>query len=311
MMSAARFAFASSFFICFILSPLACPAGKFLASKPPARSNSQPVHGADGNGLGKRVVQIIRPSGSRGKSASSRLPFVRDCSNHQRGGSTLEFSQRTCAEFSRCPPTWVSAAARQSTARPAPARAARIALARRHRARDFPGRCANDNNCAAGTAPLADDLDLMRDFSGGKFCADATSRARARRGGLRGFATPPVEQHGKTLFARRNRPVKLRREIIHPAVDEPFARIGVDLFVGVQPVMGGGIPGRQMPNGLMPNCTHGFAALMDCDSFWTNRFTLSRRQSARLKPLFTPYFSNWRRRENQRSCPAEFFSGYG
>ncbi len=44
--------------------------------------------------------------------------------------------------------------------------------------------------------------------------------------------------------------------------------------------MGGGFCGRQMPNGLMPNCTHGFAALMDCDNFWTKRFTLSRRQSS-------------------------------
>ncbi|CPU66372.1 Uncharacterised protein [Mycobacteroides abscessus] len=42
---------------------------------------------------------------------------------------------------------------------------------------------------------------------------------------------------------------------------------------------------RQMPNGLMPNLTHGFACLMRCEMDCTNVSTLWRRQSStRSKP---------------------------
>ncbi|RAO21622.1 hypothetical protein MED15_02071 [Micromonospora noduli] len=42
---------------------------------------------------------------------------------------------------------------------------------------------------------------------------------------------------------------------------------------------------RQMPNGLTPNFTHGFAALILLFISWISRLMLSRRQSARsVKP---------------------------
>src|SRR5690606_31437536 len=42
---------------------------------------------------------------------------------------------------------------------------------------------------------------------------------------------------------------------------------------------------RQMPNGLMPNLTHGLACLMRCEIVRTNVSTLCRRQSSvRSKP---------------------------
>src|SRR5258705_3083636 len=39
--------------------------------------------------------------------------------------------------------------------------------------------------------------------------------------------SPPFEEHGKTLFARIDRPIKLRREIIEPPLLQPLARIGI------------------------------------------------------------------------------------
>src|ERR1019366_6813341 len=47
---------------------------------------------------------------------------------------------------------------------------------------------------------------------------------------------PPVEQHRKARLGRGYCPVELRDKIIEPPVDQPFARIGVQLGKGVAPL---------------------------------------------------------------------------
>ena len=72
---------------------------------------------------------------------------------------------------------------------------------------------------------------------------------------------PPVEQHREALLGRLDRPVELRREIVEPirsAATSSSPRRS--RAYASKPLICGGLPGRQMPNGLMPTFTHGFAA---------------------------------------------------
>src|SRR5215471_11221961 len=45
---------------------------------------------------------------------------------------------------------------------------------------------------------------------------------------------PPAQQSRKALFGRIDRPIQLRREIIHPAVDQPLARIGIKFRISIK-----------------------------------------------------------------------------
>src|SRR6478752_7328852 len=51
--------------------------------------------------------------------------------------------------------------------------------------------------------------------------------------GARALLAPPVEEGGETLFLRRVRPVKLRREVVDPAVLQPFAGVAGQLLEAV------------------------------------------------------------------------------
>ena len=46
---------------------------------------------------------------------------------------------------------------------------------------------------------------------------------------------PPIQQRRETLLRRRDRPVKLRRQVIAPALLQPQAGVGVELPILVQP----------------------------------------------------------------------------
>lgn len=76
------------------------------------------------------------------------------------------------------------------------------------------------------------------------------------------------------------------------------------------PRMPGGVPGFQMPKGLMPTFTQGFSAFTVEWKRWTKRFTLSRRQSSRvsLPPDFW-YLRQLGSSGNSTSFFAAVFSG--
>ena len=58
---------------------------------------------------------------------------------------------------------------------------------------------------------------------------------------------PPVEQSGKTLLRRRDRPVELRREVVDPSLLKPFAGIRVDARVRVETLHAGRVIGPPDP----------------------------------------------------------------
>ena len=88
--------------------------------------------------------------------------------------------------------------------------------------------------------PVLADLAAQIDLFGNLGCGAAGifRRIHPRAGdagpnGPRSLLPPPVEQGGETLFLRRNPPVKLRREVINPAVFQPLPRVAGQLLVAV------------------------------------------------------------------------------
>ena len=80
----------------------------------------------------------------------------------------------------------------------------------------------------------------------------------------------------------------------------------------MNPSIPGGDPGFQIPNGLMPTFTHGFAFLVSSYIRFTNVLTASRRQSLRasVPPAFL-YASHVSSSGNGISFLFSSGSGYG
>src|ERR1043166_7930373 len=96
-------------------------------------------------------------------------------------------------------------------------------------------------NVPGGAGLLAREFDLPRNLAGRpvfvssiceRIIAHSTNSGRVQpcddHSMLRIVLGPPLEQHGKTLAGRIDAPVKLRREIIEPAIHQPRARVSVD-----------------------------------------------------------------------------------
>src|SRR5438034_8541783 len=61
------------------------------------------------------------------------------------------------------------------------------------------------------------------------------------------FSGPPLKQRGETGLLWFITPIELRRQIIHPALAEPFSRIRINHFVGIQPLDLRGMTGTPDP----------------------------------------------------------------
>ncbi len=84
---------------------------------------------------------------------------------------------------------------------------------------------------------FAGEIDLVGDFRCGASGIFGRIDSRGRDAGPNGtaaLAAPPVEEGGETLLLRGNAPVELRREVVDPAIFQPFSGVSGELFVGIQ-----------------------------------------------------------------------------
>src|SRR5438045_1398195 len=89
-------------------------------------------------------------------------------------------------------------------------------------------------NVSRADGLLLGELDLADDFLGLTSLRQfGNSQARPDVALLWVLLVPPIEQRRETLIPRLDAPIQLRREIIHRPIAQPFARIGVEFFVGV------------------------------------------------------------------------------
>src|SRR5688572_25140173 len=95
--------------------------------------------------------------------------------------------------------------------------------------------------------PHADEADLRGNLAGAELVGGAVAHAiRCEAGphmaGQRILPEPPIEQRGKALLRRIDRPVELRGEVVHPSLLEPLPRVGVQGRVRIEAVHARWIP---------------------------------------------------------------------
>src|ERR1043166_4719955 len=90
-------------------------------------------------------------------------------------------------------------------------------------------------NIAAGPSLLTRQAHLIDDFSRGAIGADSARSITGPDMALFGvFLAPPFEQRRIALFSRFDAPVKLRSQIIEPALRKPLSRVSKKLVVGIK-----------------------------------------------------------------------------